>query len=371
MAEIDVTYSLDGVSFSSMGVYVSGSTGIIGKPGVKDHLKADWSEHNGTMRDLQNLRYDGKSVELNCFIVADGYGDFLSKAQSFLSILENGTLHTLVCTVGARSFTMPNMYQHKEIKITKNWNPAKMIGTFNLKLDQSVPTSVPGRVTVFTAPSYTNDGDVHYSVDGVDFNTHGVMVTASSGLFDKPSQKAPLTVDWNDANGVQMYTGAPALFNERTIELSCTVYAETYSAFIQKATAFANLFGGTGTHRLRVWTGTKPLVYEVYAPNEISIKPNGWDAVHQVGTFSVKLVEPEPVKIVLQMSGSASITIASTTIAHIYWGDGSHIYNVSGDGTAQTVQHTFTGTYEVIITVETTSVSKLTHNGTVLWNRLV
>lgn len=370
MAKVNVTYYLDDVDLSTYGVYVSSSSGLIGKPEAKDPLSEEWEGQSGTMYDLANLKYDSTTIELTCFMGADGLADFEAKAEAFLLAMESG-YHTLKVDIDSYVISLENVYIPKETKVTKTWVPMQMAGTFTLKFEQYIPEAPKRLITTYAAPKNVNDNDVHYSVDGVDFANYGVMVTASSGLFSTPNQKDPISVDWEDEDGLQVYKTEP-LFEERTIELSCTLAIKTSSDFVRASTEFIRLFSGQGTHRLRVYAGGKPLVYEVYHPSEISVKPT-WSNDVNIGTFTLKLKEPEPVKTVIQASGTASITIASTAIAHIYWGDGSHTYDVSGDGEEYTITHTYAedGNYEIIITCDTSAITNLTTSGTVIWNRLI
>lgn len=369
MAAFDVTYSIDGVSFATYGIIVTATKGLISKPVAKDALSAELDGHNGVMRDLENLRYKGREVELSCVMEANGYSDFITKANGLISLISTGT-HTLSWKPGSATTKTMTVIHPKQLNISKGWDPVKMVGTFQLKFEELTPPIQSRLISSYSTPAEPTDNDVHYYIDGSDLAARGVYVESSSGLFNKPQEKDSLTVDWYGSNGVQKDTSS-LRYDERTIDLNCFVTASSYTTFMTVITNICMLVGGTGTHRLRVQAkGSLPLVYEVYHPNQVNITPN-WNAKTCVGTFTLKLVEPEPVKIVLRCSGTASITIASKSIAHIYWGDGTHTFDVSGDGKAQTVTKTLSGSCEVIITVETTDVTQFSHNGTVIWNRLL
>ena len=94
-----------------------------------------------------------------------------------------------------------------------------------------------------------------------------------------------------------------------------------------------------------------------------------------VGTFSLPLVEDEPVKRVLRHIGTtantkASVTVTSSKYLNIYWGDGTHTYNVSG--TQQTVEHTYEkpGEYDIIITGVIEDIEAFSTNAIVIWDLL-
>lgn len=369
MAAFDVTYVLDGVPFASYGIIVTASKGLISKPVAKDPLSAEWSGHNGVMRDLENLRYYGREVELSCAIEASGYNNFTNKVADLLMMISTG-IHTLTWIAGSDAAHSMSVIHPNKINVSKEWDPVKMVGTFQLKFSELNPPNQSRGITRYSTPVDPTDNDVHYYIDGYDLSILGVSISSSSGLFQKPQEKEALTVDWYGSSGIEKDISS-LRYDEREITLNCFVAANNYSEFITKMRRICQLLTGTGTHRLRVKAkSTKPLVYEVYHPSQISITPE-WSEKTCVGTFQLKLLEPEPVKIVLSMGGSATITIQSTSVAHIYWGDGTHTFDVSGDGNAQTVTKDLYGSCEVIITVETTDVLNLSHNGTIIWNRLL
>ena len=78
----------------------------------------------------------------------------------------------------------------------------------------------------------------------------------------------------------------------------------------------------------------KPLIYEVYAKDAIEVDKT-WNDALMVGTFKLKLREPEPVKRVLkhirvgESTKTCEITLTSTKYVNIYWGDGSVDYDVA------------------------------------------
>lgn len=94
-----------------------------------------------------------------------------------------------------------------------------------------------------------------------------------------------------------------------------------------------------------------------------------------VGTFTLKLVEDEPVKRVLRHIGTtansvASISFSSYKMLNIYWGDGSHSYNVSGLN--KTIEHTYTepGEYDIIIAGVIEDITDFSTNDIVVWETL-
>lgn len=367
MAEADVKYYVDGTNFASYGVYVSASDGVVCKPAIKDLLSDNWNFAHGTAYDLSTVYYKETSLQLRCFIEASGFSDFITKANGFLANFADAEEHTLVVRAGTtssykqRSFTV---LCKDSVDIEKVWNPQTFVGTFTLKL--TVPH--PGLPTGSWSGASSADS-VAYSIDGSVFTNYGVYVQASSGITTIPKIKDPLTYNWGTANGLDYHQDG-VKYQERTIQLKCIVEADTFPDLLNKTLAFFSLLTKNRTLRLKIAAGDKVLVYEVICKDEVRLVP---DFSHQnkcVGTFTLKLVEPEPVKRVLFGNGTCTITIQSKSPVNIYWGDGTHTYDVSGNDVSQTVSHSVSNNY-VIITGEPNDFTSFTTNFTTIWNRLL
>lgn len=223
-----------------------------------------------------------------------------------------------------------------------------------------------------------SDNDVEYYIDGVNFKDYGVYVSGSSGLVGRLAQKDALQVDWDNYHGIVRDRNRKR-YKERTITLDCFLEASGRSAFVEWTDRFMSLFDGDGTHRLTVeYDGkTKPLVYEVglYDEADVTKTWGQYDNDLMVGTFKLKLVEDEPVKRVLRHisandNSTATIKVTSTKLLNIYWGDGTHTYNVSGNETA--VEHTYTlaGEYDIIVAGVIEDIDSFETNDIVVWELL-
>lgn len=222
------------------------------------------------------------------------------------------------------------------------------------------------------------DTDVEYYVDGVNFKDYGVYVSASDGLVGRLAQKESLSVDYDNYHGV-VRDRKRKRFKERTITLQCFIEASSRSAFVEWCNRFFALFDGDHTRRLKVeYDGTaKPLVYEVDLLDESPVdkKWGGYNDDLMVGKFTLKLTEDEPVKRVLRhISGTsnskATITVSTYKLLNIYWGDGTHTFNVGGNNT--TVEHTYAlpGEYDIIVTGVIEDIEQFETNAITVWELL-
>lgn len=222
------------------------------------------------------------------------------------------------------------------------------------------------------------DNDVEYYIDGVNFKDYGVYVSASSGLVGRLAQKDALTVDYDNYHGI-VRDRKRKRFKERTITLQCFIEASSRSAFVEWTQRFFALFDGDHTHRLTVeYDGkAKPLVFEVDLLDETDVdkKWGSYNNELMVGKFTLKLTEDEPVKRVLRhISGSnnskATITLSSYKLLNIYWGDGTHTFNVGGNNT--TVEHTYAlpGQYDIVVSGVIEDIETFETNAITVWDLL-
>jgi len=214
-----------------------------------------------------------------------------------------------------------------------------------------------------------------YSIDGVDFKDYGVYVSDSRGVVGRPKLKAPASVSWDNYHGAAVDL-AHKFYQSREIILSCFIKADNKNDFIAKVSQFSQLFDRRGSQRLMIAVDpAKPLVYEVYCVEEIAVLKQ-WSAGTMVGTFELKLIEPEPVKRVLKHTRvdegtkTCLLTLTSTKLVNIYWGDGKSDFDISGD--TVTIAHDYenNGDYLIIIAGDIDAISGFSTTAMLLWNKL-
>lgn len=220
--------------------------------------------------------------------------------------------------------------------------------------------------------------DVEYYINEKNFKDFGVFVSSSSGLMGRLGRKSSLESDWDDYHG-QVIDLAHPRYKERTIELKCFIEGLTRTQFVQAVDRFMSEFDKPYTQRFKCeYDGhTMPLVYEVYVKDEADVTKT-WARYNDdlmVGTFTLKMVEPEPVKRVLRWiaaeSGTqASITLTSNRMLDIFWGDGKRTNNVHGDKVTLTHTYEGSGEYEIIIAGNIEDIEKFDTNAIVLWDKL-
>ncbi len=231
-----------------------------------------------------------------------------------------------------------------------------------------------------------------YMLDGVDFKQYGVHVSASKGLLDGLKMKEPHKVEFDGYHGTAVDLSRPR-FEQREITLDCFITSTgSKLEFVRKVKAFLDLFTArhtaadsatmnadlcpAGLHRLTVDIHpVKALVYEVYMSDATDVEKT-WNDTRMTGTFTLKLVEPEPVKKVLKhlhtnaSNASTQLTITTNKLVNIYWGDGTTTQDVCG--TNEVVSHTYAkkGEYFIVITGVIEDIEAFNTDDIVIWDKV-
>lgn len=215
-----------------------------------------------------------------------------------------------------------------------------------------------------------------YYIDGVDLKDFGVFVSGSKGILNRPKLKTPASVSWDNYHGTAVDL-QHKYYENREITLQCFIKANGKNEFIQKVAEFEAIFDKKGTNRLVIDVHPiKPLIYETYCADTIDIEKT-WNDELMVGTFNLKLIEPEPVKRVLKhMRTNATNAVCSITMntankyVNIYWGDGSVDYDVCLNNETITHEYAANGDYFTVITGDIDRITNFQTNAIVVWNKL-
>jgi hypothetical protein len=218
--------------------------------------------------------------------------------------------------------------------------------------------------------------DIVYRINGIDIKEQcGVCVASSEGIVNLPKLKKPQSYSWADRHG-EVVDLEHKYYEAREISLSCFLNAPTREEFIRRLIDFEELFTRTGTLQLMIEAVSgKPLVYQVYCPDGISVTKE-WSDSLMVGTFKLKLIEPEPLKRVLRFTGggtgAAACSIRVTTVKpiNIFWGDEKSDNFITG--TNLETRHTYSrqGVYYIVVAGCVEEISVFTTNAETIWNRL-
>lgn len=214
-----------------------------------------------------------------------------------------------------------------------------------------------------------------YYINGVNFTTDGVYVSKSQGIIGGIKLRQPVRHEWPDYHGEVVDMAAPR-YEARDITLECFMKATTKETFLSGMQTFmARWMTGTMKRLMIVVDAAKPLVYDVYLTMGPDVDKK-WNDATMVGTFSLKLREPEPVKRIYRFTAvagalSVSVTVTSTKAVTIYWGDGSVSYDITTASGAQTHSYAAAGTYYISIAGVIEDVAGVTTGATQVWSKLL
>ncbi|MCF0202690.1 MAG: LamG domain-containing protein [Bacteroidaceae bacterium] len=202
-----------------------------------------------------------------------------------------------------------------------------------------------------------------------------IYVQQSDGVLQRPKQKTRFSQDWPDMHGEVVDLKWKRL-QSREISLKCFLPAQSKFSFIQKWQSFLSEFDTDGTARLMIDIHpTKPLVYEVYLEDTQDVSKT-WNDDLMVGTFTLKVKEPDPVKRVVRFRGEGEkyIKLKSDKIVTVAWGDQTFTHNVWGDHTGDDtkVAHTYAdadAVYYAIVSGVIEDITDFDTNGIVVWDK--
>ena len=211
-------------------------------------------------------------------------------------------------------------------------------------------------------------GEVKYSINGKYFKDYGIYVSSSVGLLDALKRKPVKTYDWAEYHGESVDLSNPK-FEAREIVLNCFIKGDNYQQMFDN---FRNVvlseFQKAGTQRLLVEPfGYKALPFEVYMIDEVKIIKEFSEST-SIGVFSIKLIEPNPIKKVLYTtSNTLNLSYNSSKETEIFYGNGT---KDTVKGNASLSGKSLPEDSIIIIAGDIDGITNLTTNATVLWEKL-
>jgi hypothetical protein len=135
-----IDYTFSGNSFSSYGVYISKSVGLLGKPVRKAPETYEYPGESGHIPDLATVLYEPRKITLSCFILAKSAAALICDYETFTSFLYGQT------TVKALSLKIDgvvnltfNGYVKEISDITKRFRNGRNVGEFTVTFIEPKP----------------------------------------------------------------------------------------------------------------------------------------------------------------------------------------------------------------------------------------
>lgn len=209
---------------------------------------------------------------------------------------------------------------------------------------------------------------VTYTLNNKKFKDYGVHVSRSKGFGDVLKRRAPKSYEWAEYHGASVDL-SEVKYEPREIELDCWIKGNSWQDLINQFHLLVrDEFAKPGTQRLLVEVGEhKPLAYEVYMTEDVQLEKR-FKSGEMVGVFTLKLIEPNPIKKVLKLVGtSLDLSYNSTKETEISYGDGTRSIV---PGNASITEKTLPAGSIIVIAGNIEEITNLTTNATVLWEKL-
>ena len=209
-------------------------------------------------------------------------------------------------------------------------------------------------------------GEVRYSINGKYFKDYGVYISSSDGLFDALKRKKVNTYDWAEYHGSSLDLSSPK-FEAREITLKGFVVGDSWVSMKFRFDTIISELQKAGTQRLLIEPfGFKPLPYEVCMIDDVQLNKTFKDG-KMVGIFTLKLIEPNPIKKVLRVNGSMlHLSYNSKFETEISYGNGEKDIAYSNASLSKVLP---SGSI-VVIAGNIENISNLITDAEVLWERL-
>ena len=139
----DVEYYIDGHNFKEFGVYVSKSSGLVGRLERKEPLQVEYDDYHGVVRSKTRPRFRERTITLNCFLEASGRAAYVEWTQAFFDLFSGPGNHRFRCEIGKKN--KPLVYEVELFnsvdpeKMWSRYNDELMVGTFELVLVEDEP----------------------------------------------------------------------------------------------------------------------------------------------------------------------------------------------------------------------------------------
>ena len=134
-----ITYTFDGANFSTYGVFVSGSEGLMGVPKRKAPEKYEYPDSNGQVVDLSSVVYEARTIKLDCFIKASSVALLMSQYYAFTKLIQAKTGNkTLSVSVDGNALTFSS-YVDDISDLKKKFNSGQNVGTFTITFIEPEP----------------------------------------------------------------------------------------------------------------------------------------------------------------------------------------------------------------------------------------
>ncbi len=142
MAEVvKPVYTLAGTELTSVGVWVQSAAGLFSLPKMKTRQTVDWPDKNGVIVDLEEPRYQPRSITLNCLSRGKTSGEAMAAVIGLMNRISTKGLKTLTVSLGGTAYSY-EVYCKEGIEVSrKSAGGGKVVVEFTVKLEEPHPVN--------------------------------------------------------------------------------------------------------------------------------------------------------------------------------------------------------------------------------------
>lgn len=138
----EVIYSVNGKLFKEYGMYISDSEGLFDALKRKKLLAYEWPEYNGVSINLENPKFEERTIALKGFVVGDNWLDMKNKFDVIIKEFQQpGTQRLMIEPFGIKPL-LYEVFLYEDVKLTKSFREGKMVGVFSIKLVEPNPLKI-------------------------------------------------------------------------------------------------------------------------------------------------------------------------------------------------------------------------------------
>lgn len=136
---VTTSFKINRTAFSSYGVTVQRAKGLVDALERKEPLQEAWDNYHGDQVDLSSPTFEGRDIELECWIRASNKDSLVNQFNNFISQFDKSGLQQLLVDIGTRSLVYA-VFRKERIAIDNRWKEiGEVFGSFTIKLREPDP----------------------------------------------------------------------------------------------------------------------------------------------------------------------------------------------------------------------------------------
>jgi len=135
-----IDYNFSGHNFSSFGVYISKSEGLLGRPNRKKPEIYEYPGESGHIADLSEILYEPRNIKLSCFIKSNSIDSLITTYNNFAALLSGQTeMKNLIIKIDGQEKLTYLVYVDEISNLDKDFRDGINVGRFSVTFIEPQP----------------------------------------------------------------------------------------------------------------------------------------------------------------------------------------------------------------------------------------